>query len=143
MPQPLGLLLVPRKRFRHIGLSKWPDDERRHLLQPLDDPGTDLRPGSSVTGVGLQIGEALVEHGLLLVAHREAVRVGVRRDAIPDVLNELQALGDREPTIVNCGVRGRTLYGRKAADGGMARGAGWDTPNPGMRGRGSARMPAT
>ena len=105
MPQPLGLLLVPRKRLLHISFSERPDDERRHLLQPLDDPGTDLRPGSPVTGVGLQVGEALVKHGLLVVAHREAVGVGVRRDAIPNVLNELQALGDGEPTVVNCGVR--------------------------------------
>lgn len=106
MAQPFRLLFVPIKRGLDVRFGQRPNDERRHLLGPTDNPGADLWPRRSGSRMGLEVGQALVNQRLVRRAHREALAVSIGSDAIPNILNELQAFSDGQLTIVEGGLRG-------------------------------------
>ena len=92
-----GALLVPAGGFGDVRLGRAPDDEAHAsagLVQALLDARAHLLPARAGLRVALEVGEAAVELGGLRLGERELAGLG--GDAVPEVLGELDALGDGE-----------------------------------------------
>ena len=95
-----GALLVPACGVDDVRLGRLADDEAHGsagLVQALLDAGAHHLPGLAGVRVALKLGEAAVELGDLRLGERQLAGLG--GDAVPEVLGELDALGDGEPEM--------------------------------------------
>ena len=70
------------------------------------DPRADVGPRERGVGLGVAVGEAFIKKNALGISEREELGIGVSGDAIPDVLHELEALGDGQLGVVESRTRG-------------------------------------
>ena len=112
-----GAFLIPARGFRDVRLGRLADDEAHAsagLVQAPFDTGAHDRPTLAGLGVARELREATVQFGGLRLAERQLP--GLRGDAVPEILGELDALGDGEPGDVEVGgAHGPSLP--RAADG--------------------------
>lgn len=101
--QAAGLLLVPSEGVVEVRSRQRPDDHVGHLRFPSRDVVEYLAPGSSRLGFALVSIKAFVEDGFVLLRDGECVRAGVLGDGVPDVLDELEALGNAKLVKVKRG----------------------------------------
>ena len=116
--QAAGLLLVPGEGVVKVRSGQRPDEHRDHLGFPAGDVVEYVAPGRWIASVPFVGVEALIKDRLVLFGDGKCVRAGVLGDGIPDVLDELEALGNAELVKVKRGLgahesrlaRGRTVF---------------------------------
>lgn len=102
--EPWGTSFVPERGLEDVGLGRVADDETHASAgraQAAIDATAHGFPGLAGLGVPGQGGEAAIELGGLRLGQRELAGLG--RDAVPEVLSELDALGHGELADVETG----------------------------------------
>jgi len=102
--QAAGLLLVPGEGVVKVRSGQRLDEHRDHLGFPARDVVEYVAPGRRLASVPFVGVEALIKDCLVFLGDGDRVRAGVLGDGVPDVLDELQALGDAESMKVKRGL---------------------------------------